>query len=136
MALAWALARAVPVLASPFEGRGWVALACVATGGACGLLGILTFRRASTTLDPHRPEDAATLVTTGIYRATRNPMYLGLAMILVGWIVWLAHPLAIAALCLFVAWITRFQILPEERALRAAFRERYDHYRERTRRWL
>ena len=76
------------------------------------------------------------LVTTGIYRKTRNPMYVALAMALLAWAVWLAHPLALAGVVAFVAWMNRYQIAPEERALHALFGTEFERYRSEVRRWL
>jgi len=73
---------------------------------------------------------------SGIYRVTRNPMYLGMLLVLVGWAVFLANGLAVIAIALFPAYITRFQIKPEERALTALFGEQYASYSSRVRRWI
>lgn len=116
--------------------RGIVAAVLVFAGIALGLAGATAFRRAHTTIDPHRLEAASTLVADGIYRVTRNPMYLGLAAILLGWAVCLAAPVAFGGPLLFALYITRFQIVPEERTLAAKFGPAYAAYRQRVRRWL
>lgn len=116
--------------------RGSVAGLLALVGIALGLAGATAFRRAHTTIDPHRPEAVSALVVGGIYRFTRNPMYLGLATILFGWAVYLAAPLAFIGPVLFALYITRFQIIPEERALAAKFGPAYAAYRQRVRRWL
>ncbi len=94
------------------------------------------FRRANTTLNPHKPESARTLVTAGVYRWTRNPMYLGLSTLLFGWGVRLGTLSALLGVLLFVALIQHFQIRPEEHALRMRFGEDYDHYCDRVSRWI
>ena len=118
-------------------GEGWPvpALLLVLLGGLFGFGALLRFRRQGTTLSPMRPEQASTLVTGGLYRLSRNPMYLGLvcwmmalACYLGGLVVWLG-PL------LLWGWLDRFQIVPEERALRARFGEAYAEYCRRVRRW-
>lgn len=109
-------------------------LACA--GVVLGIAGLVAIRRARTTIDPHRPEAASSLVVGGIYRFTRNPMYLGLAAFLLGWAVYLAAPLAFIGPALFALYTTRFQITPEERALAARFGPDYAAYRQRVRRWL
>ena len=76
------------------------------------------------------------MVTNGIYGFTRNPMYLGLALILLGLAVFLASPWALLGPVGFVAFITRFQIRPEERALQARFGAAYTAYCARVRRWV
>jgi len=72
-----------------------VALVFVALGIAIALSGVVAFRRARTTVNPLKPDAASSLVESGIYRYTRNPMYVGLALALVGWAVYLAAPLAL-----------------------------------------
>jgi protein-S-isoprenylcysteine O-methyltransferase Ste14 len=83
-----------------------------------------------------RPEAATRLVTGGVYGWTRNPMYLGWLPILAGWAAYLQHPLSLLVVPLFMLYLTRFQIVPEERALSAKFGEQFDAYRQRVRRWL
>ena len=116
--------------------RGIVAGLLAFAGIAFGLAGAAAFRRARTTIDPHRPEAASSLVVGGIYRVTRNPMYLGLAAILLAWAVYLAAPVAFAGPLLFVLYITLLQIVPEERTLAAKFGPEYAAYRQGVRRWL
>ena len=138
--LMWALARALPQaqLWPPGGSSGVVgaALALAALGGAVALAGTLEFRRAHTTVNPLAPRRASTLVTRGIYRVTRNPMYLGMALVLLGWGCWLAHPLALLCVPLAMAYLQRFQIRPEERLLHSRFGEAYARYCRRVRRWL
>jgi protein-S-isoprenylcysteine O-methyltransferase Ste14 len=132
----WALAKVTPVLALPWLLRTVPASVIVLAGIAMELSGGVSFRRAHTTVNPLKPGSASALVTSGIYRVTRNPMYVGLALVLLGWGVWLAAPLALLGPVLFVAWITRFQIIPEERVLTSLFGADYAAYRGRVRRWL
>jgi len=105
-------------------------------GSAIVLAGILTFRRMKTTVNPLTPEATTTMVTSGIYRFTRNPMYLGFLLILVGWAIDLSNLLAFAFLPLFVWYMNRFQILPEERALASKFSEASTRYKRSVRRWV
>lgn len=105
-------------------------------GLVVAVLGVRQFRAARTTLSPHRPDAASVLVTAGIYAWTRNPMYLGLALVLTGWAVGLAAPFALVGPVLFVLYITRFQIIPEERILAQKFGEDFATYRRRVRRWF
>ena len=79
---------------------------------------------------------ASNMVTSGIYRFSRNPMYLGFFLALAGWATYLSHLLAFALLPLFVLYINRFQILPEERALSDKFPQEYTAYKGSVRRWL
>lgn len=96
----------------------------------------LAFARMRTTVNPLRPSNATSLVTHGLHGVSRNPMYIGQVLVLAAWALHLGH--AIAALCvpLQIAWLTRFQILPEERALEARFGDAWRAYRARVPRWL
>lgn len=134
--LMWFLARATPHLTWPLAARAVVALAFAVLGVCISASGVVTFHRAGTTSNPMRPGNATTLVTGGIYRHTRNPMYLGLSIVLLGWGVYLANALALLIVPGFVLYITRFQIVPEERVLSALFGAQYQAYQARVRRWL
>lgn len=99
-------------------------------------LGVLEFRRARTTVNPLKPGASSALVTRGVYQRTRNPMYLGFLLVLVGVAIATANLLALLFLPLFVLYINEFQIKPEERALSARFRDEYEKYSSRVRRWI
>jgi protein-S-isoprenylcysteine O-methyltransferase Ste14 len=98
--------------------------------------GVLEFRRARTTVNPTTPQAATSMVRSGIYRHTRNPMYLGMLLVLAGWAVWLASLAAVAVLPVFVLYLNRLQIEPEERALASRFGADFEEYRRSVRRWL
>ena len=132
----WLAAVLLPSLAFDVPGRVAVAIAFAVAGAVVALAGVAAFRRASTTVNPIRPEAVSSLVTSGVYRITRNPMYLGFLLALIGWAVWLAHPLSLLVVPLFVIYMNRFQIVPEERVLRARFETAFDSYSGGTRRWL
>ena len=104
--------------------------------GIIGFPALRSFRRAGTTIDPVRIDRASSLVTGGIYRLTRNPMYVALSLLLTAWAVWLGGTLVWAGPILLVLWLDRFQIRPEERAMAARFGEDYHRYRSEVRRWL
>ncbi|HER34383.1 MAG TPA: isoprenylcysteine carboxylmethyltransferase family protein [Halothiobacillaceae bacterium] len=114
----------------------WVAGLLFAAGGGLMLAAAWALWRARTTIDPFRPERASQLVTGGIYRLSRNPIYLGDALLLTGMACWWGQPLGLIALALFVLFIDRFQIRGEEAALARHFGDAFDRYRQRTRRWL
>jgi protein-S-isoprenylcysteine O-methyltransferase Ste14 len=116
--------------------RSAFALIFCTVGFAIVLAGVLTFWRAKTTVNPLTPEATTTMVTSGIYHFTRNPMYLGFFFVLVGWATHLSNVLAFALLPLFVWYMNRFQILPEERALGARFAHAFTAYKGSVRRWL
>lgn len=100
------------------------------------VMAVAHFFRAGTTVHPHCPEKSSCLVAHGIYRYSRNPMYLALLLILIAWSLYLGWLLAPLGWVLFVFWITRFQILPEERTLTRLFEDEYQAYCQRVRRWL
>jgi protein-S-isoprenylcysteine O-methyltransferase Ste14 len=133
---AWLAARAAPALGFDFQGRTLLAVLLAVTAVAVGLAGVLEFRRARTTVNPLQPGRASSLVTGGIYRRTRNPMYVAVATLLLAWALWLGNALAPLGAVLFVAWMDRLQIPPEERALGALFGAEFERYRREVRRWL
>ena len=133
----YAAASLLPsVLPLPAGVRMGTALALAAAGACFDLGGLVAFRKAKTTVNPLTPTRSSAVVSTGVYRLTRNPMYLGLVLILLGLAVYLASPWALLGPLVFAAYITRFQIIPEERALAARFGAAYTAYCARVRRWL
>lgn len=132
----WAAAPLGPVMAELAGPRRLLALALLAAGLGVELSGVWAFARARTTVNPLRPERARALVTGGVYRITRNPMYLGMVLLLLAWAVQLGAALALLAPPLFIAYIGRFQIRPEEQRLQALFGDAYRAYCARVRRWL
>jgi protein-S-isoprenylcysteine O-methyltransferase Ste14 len=134
-ALMWWAAALPPVL--PLSGGARVATASLLAGIglAFDVLGLIAFRRSRTTVNPLRPQKASALVTDGIYRVTRNPMYVGMAFLLAGWAAYLGSLWTFVGPGLFIGYITRYQIAPEERVLRERFPE-FEAYAARVRRWL
>lgn len=98
--------------------------------------GVFAIRQASSTIDPRHPERTSSVVDSGIYGVTRNPIYVGMTMALCGWAVHLQNVPAFLLLVAFVATVTQVQIRPEERALEDRFGESYVDYRRRVPRWL
>ena len=113
-----------------------VAAILVVAGIALDLLGLVAFRASRTTINPLKPERTSALVTGGVYRVTRNPMYVGMGLLLLAWAVYLSALLPFAGPAIFVVYITRFQIQPEERVLKGIFGVEYSTYTARVRRWL
>jgi len=134
--LMWLVAWAAPALGFGNPFRIPVAVSLVAAGAVTSALGVASFRRAGTTVNPLKPHTASSLVAAGIYRLTRNPMYLGFLVALVGWAVFLSSIPAFLLLPAFVLYMNRFQIEPEERALAARFGESFTNYESSVRRWL
>lgn len=133
---AWLLRWLFPALTFTFPGRSVLTILCVLAGIGLGFWGMLAFRRAGTTIDPHAPERTCAFVGTGPYRVSRNPMYLGLAWVLLAVCIHLGNAATLFALAGFIAYLTRFQIRPEERVLLAKFGEPYARYLRTVRRWL
>ena len=104
--------------------------------GIISIAGMVAFRRAKTTVNPVKASLASSLVIRGVYRYTRNPMYVGLLLTLLAWAVFLANPLAVLWVVVYVLYITRFQIIPEERVLASLFGAEYEAYKGRVRRWI
>jgi protein-S-isoprenylcysteine O-methyltransferase Ste14 len=132
----WLLARHAPLLRDPTAVH-------VALGGAVmfaalvpPLAAFAQFLLAHTTVNPHRPEKAAVLVTSGVYAWTRNPMYLGLWLLLLGWAIRLGALSALLVALLFLPLISAVQIRAEEQALQGRFGADYERYRGRVRRWF
>ena len=132
----WTVAHIPPTLELPRLVRLPVAAALGATGIAIAMGGVVSFRRAKTTVNPLRPEASAALVSTGVYSFTRNPMYLGMALVLFAWGAYLSSFWSLVGPLLFALYITRFQIVPEERALERLFGASFAEYKKRVRRWL
>lgn len=112
------------------------ALGVALAGGLIALAGVAAFHKARTTVNPLAPARASALVTGGVYGITRNPMYLGMLLVLLGWAVWLGNVAALLGPAVSVLVLNQLQIKPEERILRQRFGEAYVRYAARVRRWL
>ena len=134
--LMWAVSSLGPALPLTAQHRNWLVAGLILIGIGFDLLGIHAFRKSRTTINPLKPERASSLVVDGIYRITRNPMYVGLGFLLLAWATHLSAWLPFVFVPLFVLYLTRFQIVPEERILQKLFAEDYARYRARVRRWL
>jgi len=132
----WGISLVAPLVEVPAFIRVAAAVTIALAGGGFSLAGVISFRRARTTVNPMKPETTSSLVCSGIYRVTRNPMYVGLLLVLVAWAVFLSSAWALLGPLAFVLYINRFQIAPEERVLSAMFGTGYSAYKSRVRRWL
>lgn len=132
----WFVAMQLPSLAFTLPGRHGLAATISGVGILFLLAGVYEFQKAKTTVNPITPAAASAIVASGIYRISRNPMYVGFLLALTGWATFLAHPLTFLLLPVFVAYMNRFQISPEERALSAKFGDKYNTYKQGVRRWL
>lgn len=135
VACAWAIGRAEPAGLGFVHVAGGLAGGILVGGGLILIaLAIWEMRRMRTTVIPHREADR--LVTTGIFRRSRNPIYLGDALILAGLILRLDAVLALPLVPLFLWWIERRFVIPEENLLRRRFRADFARYERATRRWI
>jgi len=134
--LIWWMASYLPQIDIEFMPKIVIVSVLVAIGAIFDLSGLVTFLRAKTTVNPMKPHASSALVTTGIYKITRNPMYVGLVFILSGWCIYLNSPAALIGVAGFILYIHALQILPEERMLITLFGEEYIEYQSRVRRWL
>lgn len=125
-----------PRLSFTLAGRSAIVLALVTLGGALAAAGVVAFRRRRTTVNPLTPSASSSVVSSGVYRISRNPMYLGFLLALAGWGVYLSNAGAAVLVPAFVAYMTQFQIKPEERALLATFGSEFAQYVSRVRRWV
>jgi protein-S-isoprenylcysteine O-methyltransferase Ste14 len=135
LCLVYVLSHFLPILAIPSTSFGlhWFV---GFTGVLMALVGIWEFLKAQTTIDPTRPEKSSHLISSGIYQVTRNPMYLGMVIIIVAAIIKFANYYGFIALPCFILYITQFQIKPEERIIEGIFGNDYVYYKNRVRRWL
>lgn len=131
-----AMGHYVPSANLPFPGHEMVAVAAVLVGVAVGAAAIVQFRRVHTTVNPLVPDGASTFVVAGVYRYSRNPMYLGMAVALFGVAAWWSTLAGYGLVPLFCIYLTRYQIKPEERALRARFHDSFLAYSATVRRWI
>jgi len=130
------LARFLPVGYFDFFGRTYLIFFLIGIAGSIGCISLFQFFRSKTTIDPTTPSKASKLVTSGIYQFTRNPMYLGLLLILLAWGLWLGNAFNILLAAGFVAYMNAFQIAPEEEVLLDLFEKEYKQYCTLVRRWF
>lgn len=134
--LMWLLGRFVPALSFSLSGLHVIAALVALAGIVICASGVMSFQRAGTTTNPLEPEKVSALVVAGIYRISRNPMYLGFALLLLAWGIFLGSVLALLLVPAFILYMNRFQIAPEERALEARFGDAFFAYRRSVRRWI
>jgi protein-S-isoprenylcysteine O-methyltransferase Ste14 len=134
--LMWLVSSLAAPLEVPSGPRVSVALVLASVGLVFGIAGMVSVWRAGTTMNPIKPMATSSLVTSGPFRFTRNPMYLSLLLYLLAWAVYLSSMWALLLVPMFMLYINEFQIKPEERALSSLFGPEYAAYRERVRRWL
>lgn len=105
-------------------------------GVIIALVAVIKFNKEDTTVDPTKPSKSTSLVINGVYRYTRNPMYLSFFLWLLAYTLYLGNPVNLLSLVFFIIYMNNFQIKPEERALRETFGNEYEVYSSRVRRWI
>ncbi len=114
-----------------------IALFIAMSGTVICALAVISFRRDKTTVNPAQPERASALIITGVYRLSRNPMYLGFLLFLIAWAIYLGHISAwLSGPPVFVGYMNKFQIVSEEEALLRIFAEDFTAYKQTVRRWI
>ena len=132
----YGVSKMVPALTFSLNGSTALAVGLGVMGMSLGVMGVTQFRKAQTTPNPQALEKVSSLVTSGIYRYSRNPMYLGLVLILLGWAFYLSHFLSFVLLPVFILYMKRFQIQPEEQMMARKFGKTYQAYLNKVRRWI
>jgi protein-S-isoprenylcysteine O-methyltransferase Ste14 len=130
------ISRVTSSISLLFAWRACAAAVMVLVGVALAISGSAAFKRNDTNINPLHPERTSSLVVSGVFRFTRNPMYLGLLVNLLGLSVLFGSAFALLGPLCFFLYIARFQIAPEEKMLRAKFGEAYSDYVSKVRRWL
>ena len=134
--LMWLISRALPSWSFVFPARNLFVLTVAIAGAVTAGLGLRSFVRARTTVNPTKPDSSSSLVVSGVYAFTRNPMYLGLLLLLTAWAIFLSNVAVFLLLPVFIYYMNRFQIVPEEEALASLFGRDFVAYKSRVRRWL
>jgi len=119
-----------------FFGRLVMVKALIVIAIVVGLLAVVQFFKSKTTVNPSKPSKTTTLVTGGVYKFSRNPMYLGLLLVLLAWGLRLGNAFNVLLVAGFVAYMNKFQIIPEEKILASKFGKQYLSYVTKTRRWF
>jgi len=132
----WFVDDLLPNYSIQFIGQGYLAILLGLIGLSIDIISVLAFFKAKTTINPLSPEKTNTLVINGLYRISRNPMYLGMLLMLIAWCLWLGNPVNLLLVGLFVIVINTLQIIPEESVLQKHFGQQYIDYKNRVRRWL
>ena len=130
------VATFLPVGYFDFFGRYLLIKILLSIAVILGVVSLFQFFRSRTSIDPMNPSKAGKLVTKGLYNYSRNPMYLALLIILLAWGLWLGNAFNTIVAASFVAYMNKFQILPEEEVLKSKFGKEYEKYMIKVRRWF
>ncbi len=134
--LMWIVSTIAPAVAVGNSTRIGLVVLFIFVGLSVVASGVVAFRKTETTVDPTKPGAATSLVTSGVYRRTRNPMYVGMCLLLIAWGIFLSSIPATVLVFVFVLYLNRFQIEPEERVLEKTFGQEFSGYKSQVRRWI
>jgi len=134
--LMWLVSRLTPAIPISPALKIIFLLVFAGLGAYVGLAAVASFRKANTTVNPLTPASISSLVVSGIFRRSRNPMYLALLLALTGWGLYLSNIFSLLVAVGFVLYMNRFQIQPEERALKEIFGSEFIDYKKQVRRWI
>jgi len=134
--LMWLVSPSEPNVALSLTVQVSIIAVLVLLGMGFSVAGLRSFKVSGTTINPLKPETASALVTAGVYQITRNPMYVGFVVLLMAWATYLGSFASLLCIVFFMAYIQRFQIVPEERALLSLFGQEFETYMSSVRRWL
>jgi|SRR5690625_3131448 len=132
----WVVTVTFPLFTFPWLYHPVAVILLAAMGLLIGSLAVLKFHQSDTTIHPEQLQKTRVFVCSGPYRYSRNPMYLGIVLLLLAWAIFLGNALAFFGVWVFIIYITRYQIIPEERALHRQFGDAYDRYTRAVRRWI
>tara|TARA_B100001057_G_scaffold297288_1_gene297572 strand:+ start:374 stop:763 length:390 start_codon:yes stop_codon:yes gene_type:complete len=97
---------------------------------------VFQFIKSKTTINPQSFKNVNNLVSSGIFKISRNPMYLGMLIIIISSVVYYFNYFSVFTPFIFYFWINEFQIKREEKKLEEKFGPDYKKYRLKTRRWI
>ena len=123
---------------SSFEFFGQTVLAAIIglEGVIIIILSIRLFKKGNTTVNPFKLDETSSLITEGVYRFTRNPMYLGLSSIQLGAAIYFGSYISLILIPVFIVYITKKQIYFEEISLEKKFGQDFLKYSDKVRRWI
>lgn len=134
--LMWMIQQFIPNKSLLFESRNFIVFGLMILGGSIAVLGMIEFARKSTTVNPHKPENTKEFVQSGVYKFTRNPMYLGLLIVVLSPVFYWGNAATLIIPPLFVWYMNEFQIKPEEEVMEQKFGKAFVEYRKEVRRWI
>ena len=132
----WILSNLIPIATYTTNWNIVLSSLLFCAGSLLALLGVIEFKKHQTTVDPRIPHQTERLVISGIYKISRNPMYLGFLLMLAGWAFFLSHFIAVLMLPVFIIYMNKYQIAAEERWMLEKFGDEFLIYTGKVRRWI